>query len=175
MKVINKKGFTLVELLAIIVVLAIIALLAVQAVLPTLDKAKKQLFALEAQRAIDAAQSYFLTASVTGAEGLPTAKDSYKCVSIEDLISKGFFETKGGEYNGYVVVKKVGTANKYVYKVYMANENFKVNGVGSDANYTDNATIGADKVVGGTETFNRPTECPASSTNNENTSGGGNN
>ena len=43
----NQKGFTLVELLAVIVILAVIILIAINAVLPQMEKARKNSFADE--------------------------------------------------------------------------------------------------------------------------------
>ena len=50
MKKINKKGFTLVELLAVIVVLAIVMGLAVVAISGVLDNARKATFVADAKQ-----------------------------------------------------------------------------------------------------------------------------
>ncbi len=54
MKKLNRKGFTLVELLAVIVILAIVVGIALVTVLPTLDKSKEKSFDI----AVDAIRTY---------------------------------------------------------------------------------------------------------------------
>ena len=56
----NKKGFTLVELLAVIVILAILATAAFTLVLPQIEKSRKKSFVSEAANIIDSAELYFL-------------------------------------------------------------------------------------------------------------------
>ena len=53
MKRLNKKGFTLVELLAVIVILAIVVGITLVTVLPTLKKSRQEAFELTAQTAAD--------------------------------------------------------------------------------------------------------------------------
>ena len=53
MKRLNRKGFTLVELLAVIVILAIVVGIALTTVLPTLKKSRQSAFELTAQTAED--------------------------------------------------------------------------------------------------------------------------
>ena len=52
----NKKGFTLVELLAVIVILGVIMTIAVPNIISTLDKNKKETFLKDAQNMISAAE-----------------------------------------------------------------------------------------------------------------------
>ena len=60
MKNINKKGFTLVELLSVIVILSVIVLIATNAVVPMADSAKKQVLAMEANSLVKAAQTLYI-------------------------------------------------------------------------------------------------------------------
>ena len=53
MKKLNRKGFTLVELLAVIVILAIVVGITLVTVLPTLKDSRKEAFELTAQTAAD--------------------------------------------------------------------------------------------------------------------------
>ena len=53
MKKLNRKGFTLVELLAVIVILAIVVGITLMTVLPTLQKSRQAAFDLTAQTAAD--------------------------------------------------------------------------------------------------------------------------
>lgn len=69
----NKNGFTLVELLAVIVILAVIILIAVTAVIPRMNSAKKNAFVDEALMYLNAGREIYV--SQEGAE----------CYNIEDL------------------------------------------------------------------------------------------
>ena len=101
----NKKGFTLVELLAVIVVLAIVMLIDVQAVLPQMEKARRQAMVLEGQTIIEAAQSYYISEALKASgDGLPTTNNTYKCVKISTLENYGVLNIKSGDTTGYVTV-----------------------------------------------------------------------
>ena len=65
---IRKKGFTIVELLAVIVILAVIILIAVTAVIPRMNKAKKKALLDEALVYVKAAEEAFTTDSSNGLE-----------------------------------------------------------------------------------------------------------
>ena len=59
MKRLNKKGFTLVELLAVIVILAIVVGITLVTVLPTLKESRQQAFDVTAQTAADAIEKEY--------------------------------------------------------------------------------------------------------------------
>ena len=123
----DKHGFTLVELLAVIVVLAIVMLVAVQSVLPQMEKARRQTLALDAQTAIEAANTYFMNLSLSTGKGFPSANNGKNCVDIATLINTGYFSVKG-KYEGRVVVEK--SNNNYLYTVYLRKDQLMVNGKG---------------------------------------------
>lgn len=92
MKKLNRKGFTLVELLAVIIILAIVVGITVPAVLTTVSKAKKEAFQTAADTAADwldrQYQSYLI-----GDPDLSVVDDAYTtscnggdCTSSDDLI-----------------------------------------------------------------------------------------
>lgn len=136
------RGFTLIELLAVIVVLAIIMLIAVNAVLPQMAKARRSSFAIEANGAIDAAQSYYMSQNLVGGNGLPTTEGGVACVTIKELYDAGQTELNPENgYKGKVVVKKQG--NIYLYRVYLTKSeslmivNKGVSGDGVDDPYNN--------------------------------------
>ena len=61
MKSKNKKGFTLVELLAVIVILAVVILIAVTAVVPRMNKARENAFVDEALVYIRAGKEAYIS------------------------------------------------------------------------------------------------------------------
>lgn len=140
----NVRGFTLVELLAVIVVLAIVMLIALQAVLPSMERARRQTFAIEANGAIDAANTYFMSSWLTGGKGFPATEGGTNCVTIAYLYQEGYTEL-GSNYSGKVVVQKRG--NIHLYYVFLQKDNsWMVYGAGTDIDYggTYNGTYNVD-------------------------------
>lgn len=116
----NKNGFTLVELLAVIVVLAIVMVIAVGAVLPQMQEGRQNIFAIEANGAIDSAQTYLMNNTLAGKgnKRMPVGTAAV-CVTIDELVNAGVSDLDKDTYKGRVVVKKVG--NIYVYSVSLNN------------------------------------------------------
>lgn len=78
----NKKGFTLVELLAVIVVLAIIMIVAVPAVINTMNDAQKGTFKLYAERVLNKAQEKYQIDLMLG----KTSNTTYGyCYTLKDM------------------------------------------------------------------------------------------
>lgn len=82
MKNLNRKGFTLVELLSVIVILSVIVLIATNAVVPMADSAKKQVLAMEANSLVKAAQTLYIQEN----------SSSSKCYTYDEIISSGLIE-----------------------------------------------------------------------------------
>ncbi len=143
------RGFTLVELLAVIVVLAIVMLLAVQAVFPQMIKARKNAFAIEANAAIDAATSYYMTASLTENLSIGTGL----CIDIQYLIDQNQFDADRTKYKGWVMIES-NNSGGYVYTVTMTNGQYYVKGAGvkETSGVKRNVNIGEDVVFEGGDT-----------------------
>ena len=135
MKKLNKKGFTLVELLAVIVILAVVILIAVTAVLPRMEKARTNSFKDEAMVLVRAAQEAFVITSNENANGVGTT-----CFTVATLTNAttGYVELKGDKtYVGKIVLDSSGnvikvylddTKNKFVIKNadYQADSNLNL-------------------------------------------------
>jgi prepilin-type N-terminal cleavage/methylation domain-containing protein len=89
-----KKGFTLVELLAVIVVLAIIMVIATPSVLSTLEVAKKKSFLTYVQKVFSKGQAQFLADSEL--EDIPT----YDAIEYVYDIEKDLGMDDTGDYKG---------------------------------------------------------------------------
>ncbi len=113
MKKLNKKGFTLVELLAVIVVLALIMVLILPNVMDSMNSAKQQTFLLYANRMLDAAMSRRASDELAGGT-VPT------CYEISYLNNGNT-----NKYKGFVQYVK-DSSEKYVYKISMYNDNFQI-------------------------------------------------
>ena len=122
MKKMNKKGFTLVELLAVIVVLAVIMLLAVNAVIPQMNKARKNAFVTEANAFIDAAGTYYQNAMLTGEGGMTAAGG---CVNIADLIGP-YIEKDSDDYKGHIDIAIDNATNKATYTISLSNGQYQI-------------------------------------------------
>ena len=109
MKRLNKKGFTLVELLAVIVVLAVVMLIAVNAVIPQMNRSRKQAFITEATTVLGGAETYFMYHEMTS--GAAT------CVDVQDALIGEYVEEKGkADYDGVVMVDANGK-----YTIHLTN------------------------------------------------------
>ncbi len=122
----NKKGFTLVELLAVIVILAIIALISTPIILGVIDKAKKGAAEQSALGYIDAVEKQIIINSMDEDKSNDFEKKEY---TKDELTNLGV-KVKGTVPNGVSVTitnKKVESATLIVgdYKV-VVGKNGKV-------------------------------------------------
>lgn len=113
----NKKGFTMIELIAVIIILGIIALITVPIVNNSLKNAKEKMLEEQKTRIVDAARKYALEYT----DNLPMTGSSNYLISIDDLKKDGYIEDKDvlnpvteEIMSGCIAVKYV--SNKYVYK-----------------------------------------------------------
>ncbi len=120
----NRKGFTLIEMLAVIVVLAILILLASSNVVPMVTNARKNALAIEGNEMIDSAKNAYQMVILNG--DLTTGS---ACFSLEYLYQEGFFE-KGHEngYRGSVLVSPDEAGKVINYSFWIDNNSFVVAG-----------------------------------------------
>ena len=112
----NKKGFTLVELLAVIVVLAIIMIIAIPQVMDSMNAAKKNSFKIYAQKVLNTAITQHQ------AEALTLSGTPNNCYKVSSLMGNG-----KGNYVGYVIV------NNGTFTVFIKDGSYYV----KDAAYAD--------------------------------------
>lgn len=114
-----KNGFTLVELLAVIVILAILSAIVVFSVGPTIDSSKTNLSSIQIKQVEQAARMYYLK---EGMNYINYDKDSTKlCISLEYLVDNGYFEETevldletNEQIGGSVLI--TSNSNKYNYQ-----------------------------------------------------------
>lgn len=109
----NKNGFTLIELIAVLVILSVVITITVTIVGPIISGSRDDLLENQKHNIEEAAKIYYLK------EGNLDASNS--CVNVSDLISKGYVESseilnpKNNEpMNGSV--KITYSSNQYKYK-----------------------------------------------------------
>ena len=139
---INKKGFTLVELLAVIVILAVLALVAMPNVTRLMNDSRKNAFITEVENFVTYAQTSYTNSQISGTvpngpdESLITGQTfnnvsyDYYCVSYAKLVSGGFIQKSNGDnYKGVfeIYMPTDGTSSKTV--IYMSNGNYQINGL----------------------------------------------
>ena len=93
----KKKGFTLMELLAVIVVLAVIMLIASTAVIPTIQKANQRALGTEGLALIDAAKTAYQMEQMKTGGSVTAARNA--CFDMQWLKDQGYY-TKGKGHDG---------------------------------------------------------------------------
>ena len=108
------KGFTLVELLAVIVILAIIMLIAIPAVLDSLQIARRKAFVEYVNKVVNLSEKKYL-------DGLVTGDSTGTCYIYDIKTDLGLATT--GDYKGYVLVA-LKDDNTYQYWVLLYDKNY---------------------------------------------------
>ncbi len=109
----NKKGFTLVELLAVIVLVAILSGIAVPNIISTVNNSKKSTFLMDAKRMVSKAE-YLLALNKSDRND---AASNGKIYTFTALNEKGEFQKDAddGDFNDNTYVKVTKSGSSYVY------------------------------------------------------------
>jgi prepilin-type N-terminal cleavage/methylation domain-containing protein len=115
----NKKGFTLVELLAVIVILAVIILVAINAVLPQMERARKNAFADEVMNYAKAAETKYVSDSQEEDNvGDITSGICYNLKTPNYGLHGEYVSKNDDSYTGVVILKQNPT-NTSLYDKYV--------------------------------------------------------
>ena len=149
---INKKGFTLVELLAVIALLALLTGIAVPNIISTINNNKRQTFLVDAKRMISKAQN-LLSSNKTDRDNIKTSTSNYQIVyNFSRLNSKGEFATDsdGSSYSNtsYVKITYSPTTKKYSYCICVIGSKRRIGNATSSCNYTTNDCILSENLSG---------------------------
>ena len=114
----NNKGFTLVELLAVISILAVILIIATMSTSGTLRRSSKNISKIQIKEIEDAAEIYYLKEGMNDELEREELED---CVNLSYLLEKGYLDNttvidavSKKEMKGSVLITY--SSNNYVYK-----------------------------------------------------------
>ncbi len=116
MSKLNKRGFTLVELLSVIVILSVVVLIATNAVVPAMNSARKQVLATEANTIRPFAEKLYVESGGSGT----------KCFTFDQILEAGL-EKNDEKYTGSVSVSE-NENGKYSYKIWLSNGTVMIDG-----------------------------------------------
>ena len=123
----NKKGFTLVELLAVIALIGILSLMAVPNVISSINNSRKNAFLLDAKRMISKAEYLVSLEDITGRNQIKTDGKIYR---FSDLNKNGEFQNDadGGEFASNSFVKVYKSEDEYKYCICVLGSKRKITG-----------------------------------------------
>lgn len=124
----NSKGFTLVELIAVITVLAIVALITVPAVNNAIKKSQEKALKAQEEVIVESAKKYALE----NIEILPKFDLGEKIIYVRDLVSGGYLEKvplnpiTNEKMSECVIVTYIESKDKYTYTYSECNSNVTI-------------------------------------------------
>lgn len=135
----NKKGFSLIELLAVIAMLAIIIILAISILLPVGTEAREKAFRLEATNVIDGADKAikdYKEGKIEFEDGKTdkcyNSETKNMCFTISSLIDLGYYDLKDevkANFKGKVIID-LTNSDKPTYTLYFKkNDEFRFVGL----------------------------------------------
>ena len=148
----NKKGFTLVELLAVIALVAILSGIAVPNILSTINNSKKSAFLMDAKRMVAKAE-YLI--SLNKADRQEIDLNGSKTYTFANLNEKGEFQKDAddGSFDASTFVKVKKNSSSYVYCICVKGSRRTI-GTGGNCNSSNGSgcieskyLTGIDKVL----------------------------
>ncbi len=123
MKKLNKKGFTLVELLAVIVILALLIVVVATTALPAMNNAKKNSLETYSKRVVEQAKTLFISAQTGGTVNECTTT---KCTftQIKNIMGNDVDSTYSIPSGKNITVEYDTTNEKYVIKGYITGSGY---------------------------------------------------
>ena len=132
----NKKGFTLVELLAVIVILAVVMLVGITSIGPLMANSRKSALRSDGLDLMNAAKTAYQ------AEALKTdpafTATTTVCMPLDWVKNEGYTENKN-KYKGSVLVTYA--SGQYSYKYWIANGTYAFLGADENTGYDDDEKV----------------------------------
>ena len=114
----NKKGFTIVEILVVVVILAVVGLIIMMSVIPQIEQNAKDAFIKDIKLYLQASTKKLTDAKIEGEEF------TSKCVSISDLNKTDVGVVDKSNYRGYVITSLDPEDNTVIYNIAITNKRF---------------------------------------------------
>ena len=127
MEKLNKKGFTLVELIATIVVLALVVSISAYAITNIINSAKEKNYDLLIKNIKDASETYYQECKYSNNSGI-TCDDTVK---LQDLVNYGYLKGNGTKDNKMEIINPKDNKNIGACSIAVKNENGKLTIEGS--------------------------------------------
>lgn len=144
----KKKGFTLVELLAVIAILAILVIMALPAVLRMYREARIDSFQNEVRKVVSTAQQQFMADVLTIGAGKKLLYTRDGSCTVSDTTSKTLEMTGNSNFTFYVLINVKGeveavraTNGTYSYKSKSTNKNINVQDIEVNSTSSNDATL----------------------------------
>ena len=110
----NRKGYTLIELLAVILIISLIITLSIFGIINAINSSKEKAATLSINSIKEAAETYATEKNDDSSYWLDITdkENKYFCITIEELMNKGLLDkkanikSKGFDIHSYVLVKK---------------------------------------------------------------------
>ena len=143
----NKKGFTLVELLAVIALLAILMGIAVPNVISTVNNGKRNDFLSDVKRMVAKAE-YLVSSNKTDRDAVRNG--GTKVYRLTSLNEKGEFssDADGGSYNDNTYVKVTYSSGKYNFCVCALGSKRRVSSSATCSPTLGNDCVDSNKLTG---------------------------
>ena len=141
----NRKGFTLIELIAVIVILEVIVLIATTSIGPLITRARKGALGEEGLHMIEAAKYAHKLDEIDEANNIKGSKSicySLKWLNENDYYDKG--EKEG--YTGSVLIEYDEETKNYSYKFWLSNGTYVFNNVNEKDYDSELATEGKEAI-----------------------------
>lgn len=139
MKSINKKGFTLVELLSVLILLIVLVTIAILNLMPTLDKSKKKAFIDEAYVMSEGVMNKYNDDRIAknySSDMFHGRNATRKCYPIKTLIGK-YVNKNDDDYHGSIEVCSSDDCT-YTTKLWLTDGEYYLNGVAVNDELTFN-------------------------------------
>lgn len=124
MEKLNKKGFTLVELIATIVVLALVVSISAYAITNIINSAKEKNYDLLIKNIKDASETYYQECKYSDI----TCNDT---VTLQELVNYGYLKGNGTKDNKMEIINPKDNKNIGACSIAVKNENGKLTIEGS--------------------------------------------
>ena len=150
----TKKGFTVVEILVVIVILAVVGLVIMVSVIPRIERNAIEAFVNDGKLYLQAANKYYTDKKIEDEK-----TESTICVSIKDLNKTGV-KVSSNDYEGYINIT-TDKDKKISYEIALTNKRFYTFNRLTHNYLVNSDSFDDDSVLDNYDSISKfPTKCP---------------